>query len=143
MKKGFLIFLGIFIVLSILIKLPTIIAHIEKYSLDRNKEVTTEIKIVTDHELLDMGMQQMKLTQNLESSIKYSLLGKESRHGLDELWNTYDYLYDHRDIKSIKIELPITRYKNKNKTIEFISGKGKILKVLEKGEWKDYKNTQS
>jgi|GEM_PF-5303078 len=142
MKKGLLIFSGIIVILFILVNLPTIITHLEKYSLDRNKEVTTEIKVVTEDELFDMGMQQMKSTQKLVSSIRYSLVGEESRDGLDELWNTYHFIYQHPEVKSIEIELPITRYKDNNKTIEFISGKVKILKVLEKGEWKEHKNTQ-
>lgn len=142
MKKAVIILFAIIVVFVILAKLPTIIPHLEKYSLDRHKETTTEIKVVTDDELLDIGMQQMKSTEKLESSIKYSLVGKESRYGLDKLWDTHEFLLRHPEIKSIKIKLPITKYKNNNKTIEFISDKGKILKVLKNGEWKDYTNTQ-
>ena len=142
MRKGFILFSGIILILIILFELPTIIPHLEKYYLDRTKEVTTEIRVLTADELFDMVMQQMKSTRKLESSLNYSLVGKESRHGLDELNNTYALLHRHPEIKAIKIELPITRYKDKRKTIEFISGGGAILKVLEDGEWKDYKNTQ-
>ncbi|WP_349408736.1 hypothetical protein [Pseudalkalibacillus sp. SCS-8] len=122
--------------------LPSIIANIEKFTLDRNKDVFTEVKVLTEQELLDIAMQQMDSTQELEASMRYSLVGEESRHGLDRLRDAHVILVQNPDIESIKIELPMTRYIKDDKTIEFISGKGKILEVFENGEWKAYEDSQ-
>ncbi|GIN37443.1 hypothetical protein J19TS1_03920 [Heyndrickxia oleronia] len=84
-----------------------------------------------------MYYQQMKLAQKLEGTIKYSLIAKEVRKGYDAV--TYDvfFLEDRPQIK-VKIELPITKYKDNNMTINFISGAGNILEIYEDGKWKAF-----
>jgi hypothetical protein len=44
-------------------------------------------------------------------------------------------------VKSIKVKLPITTYKDGDKKIEFISGKGEVLKIFENGKWNDFNNS--
>jgi hypothetical protein len=44
-------------------------------------------------------------------------------------------------INTIKVELPIVTYKDDDRMIEFISGKGKVLEVLEDGQWKEFNGT--
>ncbi|MDH5162555.1 hypothetical protein [Heyndrickxia oleronia] len=137
MKKTVSIVLGFIILIIILINLPSMIAHMKKYSFDHNKQFSIETKVISYKELREMYYQQMKLAQKLEGTIKYSLVAKEIRKGYDAV--TYDvyFLEDRPQIK-VKIELPITKYKDSNMTINFISGTGKILEIYEDGKWKAF-----
>lgn len=130
MKKTVSLILGV-ILLVILINLSSIIAHI-----DHNKQVTTETKVLSYKEIREKYYQQMLLAQKLEGSIKYSLVGNEVRKGYDAVSYDVDFLHDNQQIK-VKIELPITTYKDSNMTINFISGEGYILKIFEDGKWKN------
>ncbi|MGV3464274.1 MAG: hypothetical protein ACO1OT_03150 [Heyndrickxia sp.] len=136
MKKTVFIILGI-ILIFILINLPSIIAHIKKYSFDHNKQITKETKVVSYKELREMYYQQMKLAQKLEGTKKYIFIAKEVRKGYDEVSYDVDFLQDRQQIK-VKIELPITKYKDNHMKINFISGEGIILEIYEDGKWKDF-----
>ncbi|MBO8164186.1 MAG: hypothetical protein H0Z34_10760 [Brevibacillus sp.] len=136
-KKYHFIALG-FLLVIFFITLPTIQSYLTKASFDKKKEVVTETIVVSSDELFAIAYKQLNLAQKLDSSTKYSLVADEVRDGYEEVTLMYHYLYKHPDIESIKVELPITRYQDNNKTIEFISGKGNIIKVLENGEWKDF-----
>jgi hypothetical protein len=137
-KKTVFIILAFSLLIGIIFYSPTIIAHFNKYLLDRNKEVVTETKVMSFDEFYTIVFKQMKLAQRLESSTKYSLVGKEVRDGYEEVSLTLHFLHEHPEIKNIKIELPITRYQNNEETIEFISGQGNILEVYSKGKWEPY-----
>jgi len=137
-KKTVFIILAFSLSIAIIFYSPTI-AHLNKYLLDRNKEVVTETKIISSDEFYTIVSQQMKLAQKLKSSTKYSLVGKEVRDGYEEVSLTLHFLHKHPEIKNIKIELPITRYQNNKETIEFISGQGNILEVYSKGKWDPFR----
>jgi quinol-cytochrome oxidoreductase complex cytochrome b subunit len=89
-KRTVSIVLG-FIILIILIYLPSIIAQMKKYSFDHDKQWTIETKVISYKEFREMYYQQMKLAQKLEGTIKYSLIAKEVRKGYDAV--TYDVFF--------------------------------------------------
>lgn len=137
MKKTVSIVVGFIILIIILINSPNIIAHMKKYSFDHNKQFTIETKVISYKEFREMYYQQMKLAQKLEGTIKYSLIAKEVRKGYDAVTYDVNFLEDRPQIK-VKIELPITKYKDNNMTINFISDAGKILEIYEDGKRKAF-----
>ncbi len=138
MKKKVSTTLGVIVLIAILINIPNIVAYPKLYSFNNNKEVTTETKIITFDEIYETLHQQRGLAQELENSTKYSLIGDVVRKGLDDASEYVILLRKHPQINSIKVELPIITYKDDNKTIEFISGKGEVLATLEDGQWKEF-----
>jgi hypothetical protein len=138
MKKTVSIVVGVFILMILLANIPNIIAYTAFYSYDKNKEITTETRVVTFGEIFETLHQQRGLSQELRHSKKYRLIGDEVQKGLDEAATHEMFLENQSEIHSIKVELPITTYKDDEKTIEFISGKGKVLEVLENGQWKEF-----
>ncbi|WP_044022383.1 hypothetical protein [Bacillus sp. SG-1] len=138
MKKTIYIIAGVFILIIILANVPKIMAYANLYSFDKNKEVTTEERVVSFDEISETLHQQRKLAQELEGTRKYSLIGDEVRKGLDEAIEHQMFLDNHPQVNSIKVKVPITTYKDDNKTIEFISGEGEVLEILENGQWKKF-----
>ncbi|WP_421385316.1 hypothetical protein ACOJQI_11290 [Bacillus salacetis] len=90
---------------------------------------------------MDTLHQQRGLAQELRYSRKYSLIGDEVQKGLDDADDYEMFLNRHPQISSLKVKLPITTYKDEDKSIEFISGKGKVLEILENGQWKEFNGT--
>ena len=131
--RKFSVILGVFIIIAILANISNIAAHVKLYSFENNKKVTTETKVVTFNEMYDILHQQRELAKELEGSKEYSLIGDEVRKGLDEASQHEGFLHDNNEVKSIKLRLPITKYKDDEKIIEFISGKGEVLEVFENG----------
>jgi hypothetical protein len=136
--KKISILLGVVILIVILANITNIVAHTKLYSFNNNKKVTTETKVITFEEIYQTLRQQRGLAQELEDSTKYSLIGDEVRKGLDDASNYEVFLRMHPQINSIKVELPIITYKDDDRTIEFISGKGKVLEIVENGQWKEF-----
>jgi hypothetical protein len=136
--KKISILLGVVILIVILANITDIVAHTKLYSFNNNKKVTTETKVITFEEIYQTLRQQRGLAQELEDSIKYSLIGDEVRKGLDDASNYEVFLRMHPQINSIKVELPIITYKDDDRTIKFISGKGKVLEIAENGQWKEF-----
>ncbi len=132
------IILGVVILIVILANIPNISSHTKLYSFENNKKVETETKVVTLNEIADILHQQRKLAKELEDSTKYSLIGAEVRKGLDDSTDYNLFLEHNHQVKSIKVNLPITTYKDDDKKIEFISGKGKVLEIFENGKWNDF-----
>ncbi|MGB7999846.1 MAG: hypothetical protein WCF60_07170 [Anaerobacillus sp.] len=128
--KKIIIILGGFILIVILANIPNILAHAKLYSFENNKKVEIETKVVTFNEIFDILTQQRELEEELKNSTKYSLIGVEVRKGIDEASDYERYLAENKQIKSIKIKIPITTYKDNDKTIEFISGKGEMLDIF-------------
>ncbi|MGA9288603.1 MAG: hypothetical protein WBV93_09700 [Anaerobacillus sp.] len=141
--KKISIILGVVILIVILANMQSIVAHTKLYSFNNNKKVSTEIKIVTFEEIFESLYQQMELASELEDSTTYSLIGDEVRKGLDDASDYERFLHNHPSINSFKVELPITTYKDEDRTIEFISGKGELLEILENGEWKEFNGSWS
>ncbi|GAA0336524.1 hypothetical protein GCM10008967_28600 [Bacillus carboniphilus] len=138
MKKRYFFMIFVFLLVIGFVFFHSIQSYLFKASFDNNKEVAIEAKAVSFDELYLNAFQQMKLAQQLESSTKYSLVAEEVRDGYEKTNETLHFLKEHPNIKSIKVELPITRYKDKDNIIEFISGKGKIIEVLINDEWVEY-----
>lgn len=128
--KKISIILSAVILIVILANIPNILAHAKLYSFENNKKVETETKVVTFNEIFDILTQQRELEGELKNSTKYSLIGDEVRKGIDEASGYERYLAENKQIKSIKIRIPITTYKDNEKTIEFISGKGEMLEIF-------------
>ncbi|MDO6658749.1 hypothetical protein [Anaerobacillus sp. 1_MG-2023] len=131
--RKFSVILSVIIIIAILANISNIVAHVKLYSFENNKKVTTETKVVTFNEMYDILHQQRELAKELEGSKEYSLIGDEVRKGLDEASQHEGFLHDNNEVKSIKLKLPITKYKDDDKIIEFISGKGEVLEVFENG----------
>ncbi|MHA7138585.1 hypothetical protein ACRTEV_15215 [Rossellomorea arthrocnemi] len=132
------IILSVILLVAILANLHTIIASVKLYSFEHDKKDVTGTKVITFREIFEMLYQQRELAAELEDSITYSLIGEEVRKGADEA-SDYERFLSHNDhITSLKVKLPITTYKDDDKTIEFISGKGKVLEIFEDGEWKGF-----
>ncbi|QST00861.1 hypothetical protein IMZ31_04630 [Pontibacillus sp. ALD_SL1] len=138
MKKTVSIIVGVVALIFILANIPNIIAQAKLYSYNNNKQVTTETRVITFDEIFETLYQQMKLAQELRGSTKYSLIGDEVRTGLDDAYDYARFLDKHPQINSMKVELPIITYKDDDRTIRFISGKGEVLEIEENGEWKEY-----
>ena len=137
MKKIFLV-LGVIILIAILANLPNIMAHAKLYSFENNKEVTTETKVVNFKEIYEVLYHQRELAAELEDSKVYHLIGDEVRKGADEA-GVYEGLLHKNDVTtSIKVKLPIAKYEDDDKTIEFISGEGEVLEIFENGKWKEF-----
>ncbi|MGG1686886.1 hypothetical protein [Pseudalkalibacillus sp. NRS-1564] len=128
--KKISIILGAVILIVILANISNILAHAKLYSFENNKNVETETKVVTFNEIFDILTEQRELEEELKTSTKYSLIGDEVRKGIDEASDYERYLAENKQIKSIKIKIPITTYKDHDKTIEFISGKGEMLEIF-------------
>ncbi len=139
--KKISIILGVVILIVVLANIQSIVAHAKLYSFDKNKKVTTETKVITFDEILETLHQQRGLAQELRHSKIYSLIGDEVQKGLDDASDYELILNKHPTINSMKVELPIITYKDDNRTIEFISGKGEILEILENGQWKVFNGT--
>ncbi len=137
MKKVSMV-LGVILFLAILANLHTIIASAKWYSFEHNKIVSTETMIITYDDILERLYHQRKMASELEDSIVYSRIGDEVRKGADDA-SDYEIVLSHNDhLASLKVKLPITTYKDDDKTIEFISGKGEVLEILEDGQWKGF-----
>ncbi|MEL3970657.1 hypothetical protein AAEO50_00040 [Rossellomorea oryzaecorticis] len=137
MKKMSLI-LGVVILIIILANISDIVAHAKLYSFHNNKKETTETKVITFDEIFETLYQQRNLAVELEGSTSYSLIGDEVRKGADDASDYEIFLKKHPQINSIKIELPIITYKDDDRTIEFISGKGEVVEILKNGQWKEF-----
>jgi hypothetical protein len=137
MKKMSII-LGVVILIVILANISDIAAHAKLYSFHNNKTVTTETKVITFDEIFETLYQQRNLAEELEGSKIYSLIGDEVRKGADDASDYEIFLEKHRQINSIKVELPITTYKDEDRSIKFISGKGEVLEILKNGQWKEF-----
>jgi competence protein ComGC len=131
MKKIALIVLVIIVLITIVINIPNITAQAKWYSFKRHKKVETVTKVVTLHDMADLLHDQRTLAGELQDSSTYSLIGDEVRNGLDEASRHEVFLQQHDEIESIKVRLPVTFYKDKNKTIEFISGEGEVVEEYE------------
>ncbi len=119
--------------------IPSLQAQLIKYSFDHNKEVFTETKVVSRTEFLEIVHHQRKLAQRLESSKKYALVAEEVREGLDKAFHAFYVIDEHLNYELLTVEYPITKYKDQEYTIEFMSGKVTISKVKAKnGDWIDY-----
>ncbi|KGP74708.1 hypothetical protein [Pontibacillus yanchengensis] len=138
MKKTVSIILSIAALIFILANIPNIVAHVKLYSFNANKQVTTETKVLTFDKAFETLYQQRELAQRLEDSTKYSLIGEQVRKGIDDASDYEIFLRKHSQINSIKVELPISTYKDADRTIEFISGKGEVLEISENGQWKKF-----
>ncbi|KPL60978.1 hypothetical protein [Rossellomorea vietnamensis] len=132
------IILGVIILIVILANISDIIAHAKLYGFEQNKSVTTETKVVTFREIFETLYEQREVARELEDSIIYSLIGDEVRKGADEASVYEIFLDQNKQIESLKINLPITKYEDGDKTIEFISGKGEVLEVFEDGQWEEF-----
>ncbi|WP_226673528.1 hypothetical protein [Rossellomorea aquimaris] len=136
--KKLSVVVGVILLLAILANLHTIIASAKWYSFEQSKIVTTETKIITYDDILERLYHQRKFASELEDTIVYSRIGDEVRKGADDA-SDYEIVLSHNDhLASLKVKLPITKYKDDDKTIEFISGKGEVLEILEDGQWKDF-----
>jgi hypothetical protein len=131
-RKTILIVIGITALITLIISIPNITAQAKWYAFERHKNVDTVTKTVTLHDLADMLHDQRTLAGELQNSSTYSLIGDQVRKGLDEASRHEVFLQQHDEIDSIKIRLPITSYKDKNKTIEFISGEGEVVETYRK-----------
>ncbi|MGR3763282.1 hypothetical protein [Rossellomorea sp. NS-SX7] len=136
--KKMSILLGVVILIVISANITTIVAHIKLYSFNNNKKVTTETKVLTFEEIFETLHQQRNLAKKLEGSKEYSLIGDKVRKGADDASDYEIFLRKHPNINSIKVKVPIIIYKDDDKTIEFISGKGEVLEILENGQWKEF-----
>lgn len=136
--KKLRIILGVILLVAILANLHTLIASVKLYSFEHNKKVVTETKVITFREVFETLYQQRELAAELEDSIIYSLIGDQVRKGADEASDHERFLSHNDHITSLKVKLPITTYKDDDKTFEFISGKGKVLEIFEDGEWKGF-----
>ncbi|MEW4327009.1 hypothetical protein Q0N12_10065 [Rossellomorea marisflavi] len=132
MKKAVLFIVCIIVLATLAINIPNIIAQAKWYAFERHKDVETVTKTVTLHDLADLLHDQRALAGELQDSSTYSLIGDQVRKGLDEASGHEVFLQQHDDIDSIKIRLPITSYKDKNKAIEFISGEGEVVETYKK-----------
>ncbi len=138
MKKTVSIILGVVVLVVILVNIPNILAQAKLYSFNNNKEVTTETRAITFDEIFETLHQQRKLAEELRYSGTYALIADEVQKGLDDASDYEVLLRKHPKINSIKVELPIITYKDNDRTIEFISGKGEVLEILENGHWKEF-----
>ena len=136
--KKISIILGVVILIVILANISDIIAHAKLYGFEQNKKVTTETKVITFREIFESLYEQREVARELEGSILYSLIGDEVRRGADEASVYEVFLAHNKQIKSLKVKLPITTYKVDDKTMEYISGKGEVLEVFENGQWKKF-----
>ncbi|MCA1057495.1 hypothetical protein LCL96_01015 [Rossellomorea aquimaris] len=137
MKKiSFII--GVIILIVILANLHTILEQVKWYSLEDNKKVATETKVVTFPELFDLLHRQRELAAELEDTVTYSLIGDEIRKGADDASDYERFLMHNDSITKIKVRLPITTYQDDDKTLEFISGKGEVIGIFEDGRWKGF-----
>ncbi|MGG4166279.1 hypothetical protein ABEW00_02175 [Rossellomorea vietnamensis] len=137
MKKISIVF-GVILLVAILANLHTIIASAKWYSFEQNKNVSTQTKTITSRDIFERLYLQREVAAELEDSIVYSRIGDKVRKGADEASSYEILLMDNVQITSLKVELPITTYDDGDKSIEFISGKGKVLEVFEDGQWEDF-----
>ena len=137
MKKFGFTLLFIILVITISANIPNIMAHAKYYSFEHNKKVTTETKVVNADDLWHLVFPQSVLAEKLEHTKKYSLIVKEMRKNFDELNNERNMILKTPEVK-VKITFPITTYKDKDRTIRFVSGKAEILEVYENGQWNDF-----
>ncbi|MGM0846955.1 MAG: hypothetical protein ACQEUT_18505 [Bacillota bacterium] len=136
MKRTVSIILVIIILVFILANIPYIVAQAKLYSFNNKKQVTTETRVITFDEIYETLHHQRGLAEELRHSRTYTLIGDEVQKGLDEATDYEMFLNKHPQISSFKVQLPITTYKDDDRTIEFISGKGEVLEMQENGQWK-------
>ena len=121
----------IVIITILLINIPNFISYAGLYSFDKNKETSTETEVVTFIEIVEVLNQQSGLGRELRNTYKYRLVSEEVFEAYDEV-RQYELLFiKSPDIKSIKVKWPITTYKDGDKTIKFVSGKGEIIEKYE------------
>lgn len=141
MKKTVSILLGVVVLVVILANIQNIVAQARLYSFNNNKQVTTETRVITFDEIFETLHEQRGLAEELRHSRTYTLIGDEVQKGLDEASDYEMILNKYPQISSLKVELPITTYKDDDRTIEFISGKGEVLEILKNGQWKEFNGT--
>ncbi|MBH9966757.1 hypothetical protein [[Bacillus] enclensis] len=139
--KKISILLGVVILIGVLTNITHIVALTKLYSFNQHKKVTTETRVITFEDIFETLHQQRGLAEELRHSKVNSLIGEEVQKGLDDASDYEMFLRKHPQINTIKVELPIVTYKDDDRTIEFISGKGKVLEVLEDGQWKEFNGT--
>ncbi|MFL8937659.1 hypothetical protein ACKA06_12770 [Rossellomorea oryzaecorticis] len=139
--KKISILLGVVILIVVLANITHIVAHTKLYSFNQHKKITTETRVITFEDIFETLHQQRGLAEELRHSKVNSLIGEEVQKGLDDASDYEMFLRKHPQINTIKVELPIVTYKDDDRTIEFISGKGKVLEVLEDGQWKEFNGT--
>ncbi|WP_345240706.1 hypothetical protein [Pontibacillus salipaludis] len=137
MKKVGVILIGAIILIVTVVSIPTLRAQMKLNAFEDEKQVSNETKVVTFDEFWDLYYTQTELAQELEATTKYSLIAEKVRDGNYKASTISQYLHEHQDLK-VKIEIPITTYKDDNKTITFISGEGEILEVYKDGQWKEF-----
>lgn len=138
MKKTVSIIVGVVVLVLILANIPNIVAQAKLYSFNHNKQVTTETRVITFDEIFETLHQQRGLADELRHSRTYALIGDEVQKGLDDASDYEVFLRKHPTINSIKVELPIITYKDDERKIKFISGKGKVLEISENGQWNEF-----
>jgi len=100
------------------------------------KQELSITKIVSHDELYWVERNQRRLADKMSGK---NWLSQEIQEGAVKLRFNLDFMEDHPEYDLIEIKLPTTRYKDKNKLIEFISDKGVITKVHSENGWGKFK----
>lgn len=138
MKKTIFIIVGAVALVVILANIPNIMAQVKLYSFKHHKQVTTETRVITYDKIFETLHQQRGLAEELRHSRTYALIGAEVQKGLDDASDYEVFLSKHPTIHSIKVELPIVTYKDDERKITFISGKGEVIEIFKNGQWKEF-----